>query len=130
MNFSPRFNDFCPVCYYPLKAEDLPFDVCGHAVCESCLERWRESSRSDVTTCPLCRAPIPQKVECLLPPTSPIRTWTRTHPRHRRRARRWDERSRASAADEEKSGGREAFNDKIHQKKKTRFRRKRKERRR
>ena len=89
MSFSPiksRFNDSCPVCYNELTDEDTTFKNCKHGICRNCYSQLRTDN------CPLCREPIPQKTECLLPPSSPISFWARRHPRQRRRRRRWDNR--------------------------------------
>lgn len=118
------FYDTCPICYIDLQSCDIPFEDCGHCICSSCLTKIRHSS------CPMCRAPIPQRTECLIPMPnrqmnhifSPIR-WTRRHPRHRRRRRRWDERQRPTNSTEEKEE-KNSVNDSAQQKKKTRFFRK------
>jgi hypothetical protein len=121
----------CFYCYIDLQSCDIPFKDCGHCICSTCLKKIRHSS------CPMCRAPIPQRTECLIPMPnrqsryrmnhvfSPIR-WTRRHPRHRRRRRRWDDRQRPTNSTEEKEEKEEknSVNDSAKQKKKTRFFRK------
>ena len=131
MSISPvkcRFYDTCPICYLDLQSSDVPFEDCGHCICDACLKKIQHSS------CPMCRAPIPQRTERLIPMPirqgryrmnhvfSPIR-WTRRHPRHRRRRRRWDDRQRPTNSTEEKEE-KNSVNDSAHQKKKTRFFRK------
>ena len=59
----------CPVCMEPLQqspmsphqGKKLP---CGHLVCKQCLTAWHniKHGRNKVTTCPLCRKPIPDHV--------------------------------------------------------------------
>jgi len=105
MSFSPiktRFNDSCPVCYNELTDEDTTFKNCKHGICRNCFSQLRTDN------CPLCREPIPQKTECLLPTlpfvpsSSPISNWTRRHPRRRRRRRRWDSRRSEQQVEETK----------------------------
>ena len=101
MSFSPiksRFNDSCPVWYNELTDADTTCKNCKHGICRNCYSQLRTDN------CPLCREPIPQKTECLLPPSSPISDWTRRHPRQRRRRRRWD--NRRNEADREAVAGR------------------------
>ena len=113
MSFSPiktRFNDSCPVCYNELTKEDTTFNSCKHGICKNCFSKLR------TTQCPLCREPIPQKTECLLPmpPTSPVRrNWVRRHPRRRRRRRRWDQR-RTESKEESKEEGKEETREREH----------------
>ena len=105
MSFSPiksRFNDSCPVCYNELTDEDTTFKNCKHGICRNCYSQLRTDN------CPLCREPIPQKTECLLPPSSPISFWMRRHPRQRRRRRRWDNR-RNEPEEEDRFAGRTAL---------------------
>ncbi len=128
-----RFYDTCPICYIDLQPSDVPFEDCGHCICNACLKKIQHSS------CPMCRAPIPQITECLIPMPnqrseraspifSPVR-WSRRHPRHRRRRRRWDDRPRPTNSTEEKEEKKEeeskgSINDAARQKKKTHFFRK------
>ncbi len=136
MNKSPvkcRFYDTCPICYLDLQSSDVPFEDCGHCICDACLKKIQHSS------CPMCRAPIPQRTERLIPMPdrlgrsrmnpifSPVR-WTRRHPRHRRRRRRWDDRRPStqthSIEEKKEEESKSSVSDSARQKKKTRFFRK------
>lgn len=147
MSFSPiksRFNDSCPVCYNELTDKDTTFKNCKHGICRNCFSQLRTDN------CPLCREPIPQKTECLLPTlplvpaSSPISNWTRRHPRRRRRRRRWDSRrnneqqqveetnesTHTESKTESKTETKEHFEDRVRQKRRAKFQNRKKKNRR
>lgn len=46
--------EMCPVCYDPIKVNDLFVSGCGHYLCNSCADGCIKTT----ATCPLCREPI------------------------------------------------------------------------
>lgn len=47
----------CVICFKTMKDNSVQLP-CGHVHCLSCIHRWFKTNR----TCPLCRAPCPQKL--------------------------------------------------------------------
>ncbi len=86
-------EEICPICYENIVQVKRLF--CKHTLCNICYEKLQSA------TCPMCREPIPSKMDCLIPPTSPVTRsasgrrsvdfspvrWRRRHPRRRRRRR-------------------------------------------